>query len=312
VAGSAAVAGRAAAQMPALVAGNPLAGAIDMHVHAAPDTASRSVNDIDLARKAKELGMRAVVTKNHEFITNDRAYLVRQVVPGIEVFGGITLNYSVGGLNPTAVEAMVSFTGGCGKIVWLPTHDAAHHKSFFSKSAEAGGIRIVDGSGYFSPGMYELFRVVAKHDLVLATGHIAPQEVLAVVKAAKESGVRKVLVTHALQSPGELTLDDMQRCVEQGALIEHVYLATLMGPQAPLEWMRGWRHVSLPMYAEAIRVLGAEHCVLATDLGQYLNPSPADGFKEFLLALKKLGVGDEQLGVMARRNPARLLGLEAA
>lgn len=309
-AGVAAAAERATAQMPTVVAANPLVGAMDMHVHAAPDTASRAVNDLELARKAKEIGMRAVVMKNHEFITNDRAYLVRQVVPGIEVFGGITLNYSVGGINPVAVENMLAFTGGCGKVVWLPTHDAAHHKSFFAKKADAGGIRIIDGSGYFSPGMYELFRVVAKHDVVLATGHISSQEALAVVKAGKEAGVRKLLVTHAMQSPGELILDDMKRCVEMGAIIEHVYLATLMGPQARLEWMREWRNVPLPMYAEAIRALGADHCIVSTDLGQYLNPTPADGFKEFLLGLRRLGITDAQLDSMARKNPARLLGLD--
>jgi hypothetical protein len=307
-----AAAERAAAQMPTRVAANPLVGASDLHVHAAPDTASRAVDDLELARKAKDMGMRAVVLKNHEFITNDRAYLVRQVVPGIEVFGGIALNYSVGAINPTAVESMVRFTGGYGKVVWLPTHDAAHHTSFFTKKAEAGGIRIIDGSGYFSPGMYELLRVVAKHDLVLATGHISPQEVLAVAKAAREAGVRKLLVTHAMQSPGELILDDMKRCVEMGAVIEHVYLATLMGPHARLEWMREWRNVSLAMYAEAVRALGAEHCIVATDLGQYLNPTPADGFRDFLLGLKALGITDAQLDWMARKNPARLLGLETA
>jgi hypothetical protein len=108
--GAVAVAQKAMAQMPTLVAANPLVGMIDMHVHAAPDTASRSVHDIDLALKAREMGMRGVVTKNHEFITNDRAYLTRQVVPGIEVFGGITLNQSVGGINPVAVDNMMNIT----------------------------------------------------------------------------------------------------------------------------------------------------------------------------------------------------------
>jgi hypothetical protein len=311
-AGVAAAAERASAQMPTLVAANPLVGAFDMHVHAAPDTASRSVNDFELARKARELGMRGVVTKNHEFITNDRAYLVRQVVPGIEVFGGVTLNYSVGGINPGAVDSMLKFTGGCGKIVWLPTHDAAHHRSFFAKKADAGGIRVIDAAGYLAPGLREVMRLVAGADVILATSHIGPTEVLGVVKAAREEGVKKILVTHGMQSPGELTLDDMKRCVEMGACIEHVYLATMMGPQAPLEWMRGWRHVSLQMYADAIKALGADHCVISTDLGQYLNPLPADGLKEFILGLKKLGITEEQIGWMARRNPARLLGLEAA
>jgi hypothetical protein len=160
------------------------------------------------------------------------------------------------------------------------------------------------------PDLRKILKLVAKADIIFATGHVSPKEVLAVVKAAKEEGVRKVLVTHAMQSPGELSIDDMKRCVEMGAFIEHVYLAFLMGPNAHLGWMRGWRHVSMEMYAQAVKALGAEHCILATDLGQYLNPTPTDGMKEFILSLGKLGITSDQINWMARKNPARLLGLE--
>jgi len=308
--GALTMSGKAFAQMPTLIAANPLIGTFDMHVHAAPDVASRTVHDIELAQKAKEMGMRGIVTKNHEFITNDRAYLVRQVVSGVEVFGGITLNGSVGGLNPVAVDNMIKFTGGCGKIVWLPTHDAAHHKAFFTKKPDAGGIRVIDGSGNVVPELKKILELVSKADIIFATGHVSPREVLASVKAAKEVGARRVLVTHALQSPGELSLDDIKRCVEMGAFIEHVYLATLMGPKAHLEWMRGWRYVSIEMYAQTIKAIGAQHCVLSSDLGQYLNPTPTDGLKEFILALVKQGITNEEINWMARKNPARLLGLE--
>ncbi|MGE5254222.1 MAG: DUF6282 family protein [Planctomycetaceae bacterium] len=311
VIGAAAVAQNAMAQMPTLVAANPLVGTIDMHVHAGPDTASRSVNDFELAQKAKAMGMRGVVTKNHEFITNDRAYLVRQVIPGIEVFGGITLNESVGGINPEAVDLMIKFTGGCGKIVWLPTHGAANHKSFFAKKADAGGIRVIDASGNVIPELRKVLKLIAKADIIFATGHVSSKEVLASVKAAKQEGVRKVLVTHAMQSPGELSIDDLKRCVEAGAIIENCYLTYLMGPQAALAWMRGWRHVSIEEFAKAIKEVGAENCVIATDLGQYLNPIPADGMKEFILALMSKGIKQEQIDRMAKKNPARLLGLES-
>lgn len=309
VAGAVTFARKALAQMPVLVAENPLIGTIDMHVHAAPDVASRSVNDIELAIKAREMGMRGVVTKNHEFITNDRAYLTRMAVPGIEVFGGITLNSSVGGINPVAVGTMIKFTGGCGKIVWLPTHDAAHHKAFFAKKPDAGGIRVIDSAGNVIPELREVLKLVAKADIIVATSHVSPKEALAAVKAAKEEGVKKIVVTHAMQSPGEMTLDDMKRCVEMGATIEHCYLSYLMGPKAALEWMRGWRHVSMDDFATAIKALGAENCLISTDLGQYLNPIPADGMKEFILGLMKKGITQEQIDIMARKNPARLLGL---
>jgi hypothetical protein len=279
-------------------------------VHAGPDTASRSVNDFELAQKAKELGMRGVVTKNHEFITNDRAYLVRQIIPGIEVFGGITLNESVGGINPEAVDLMIKFTGGCGKIVWLPTHGSANHKSFFAKKADAGGIRVIDASGSVVPELRKVLKLIAKADIIFATGHVSGKEILASVKAAKQEGVRKVLVTHAMQSPGELSIDDLKRCVEAGAFIEHCYLTYLMGPQAALGWMKGWKHIPIEEFAKAIKEVGAENCVIATDLGQYMNPIPADGMKEFILALMSKGITQEQINLMAKKNPARLLGLE--
>jgi len=289
-----------------------LAGTIDMHVHAGPDTASRSVNDFELAKRAKELGMRGVVTKNHEFITNDRAYLVRQVIPGIEVFGGITLNESVGGINPKAVDLMLKFTGDCGKIVWLPTHGSANHKSFFAKKADAGGLRVIDADGKIIPELRKVLKLVAKADVIFATGHVSVKEVLASVKAAKEEGVRKILVTHAMQSPGELSVDDLKRCVEMGAYVEHCYVSSLMGPQAHVGWMRaGWRNVSMDMFADAIKTVGADHTIIATDLGQYLNPIPTDGFKEFILSLKSKGITDEQIDWMAKKNPSKLLGLEA-
>jgi hypothetical protein len=310
VMGAVVAAKNAMAQMPTLVAANPLVGTIDMHVHAAPDTASRSVHDIDLALKAREMGMRGVLTKNHEFITNDRAYLVRQVVPGVEVFGGIVMNQSVGGINPIAVDNMVKFTGGCGKIVWLPTHDAANHKSFFAKKPDAGGIRVIDASGNVIPQLREVLKIVAKADIIFATGHVSAKEVLASVKAAKQEGVRKILVTHAMQSPGELSIDDLKQCVEVGAFIEHCYLTYLMGPQAALGWMKGWKHVSIDEFAKAIKEVGAQNTVIATDLGQYMNPTPADGMKEFILGLMSKGITQEQINWVAKKNPARLLGLE--
>ena len=306
-----ALAKSAGAQMPTLVAANPLVGTIDMHVHAAPDVFSRSVHDIELARKGREMGMRGIVTKNHEFITNDRAYLTRIAVPGIEVFGGITLNYAVGGTNPVAVDKMIRFTGGYGKIVWLPTHDAAHHKAFFAKKPDAGGIRVIDSLGNGTPELRQVLKLVAKADIIFATGHVSPKESLAAVKAAKEEGVRKTVVTHAMQSPGEMSLDDMKRCVEMGAIIENCYLTTLMGPNAALSWMRGWRHVSIEQFAGAVKALGAENNIISTDLGQYRNTTPADGMKAFVLALLEKGITQDEIDLMAKKNPARLLGLRA-
>jgi hypothetical protein len=110
----------------ALETGNPIEGAIDFHVHSAPDAFARNISDIDVAELAARRGMRAIVLKNHITMTADRAALLAEVVPGIDVFGGVVLNHAVGGLNPAAVEVMATMSGGRGRVVWLPTRDEQH------------------------------------------------------------------------------------------------------------------------------------------------------------------------------------------
>src|SRR5947209_7506942 len=101
-----------------------LNGAIDMHAHSDPDGTPRAIDAIDLARLAKSRGMRGLVLKNHYEPTASLAYIVRKEVPGIEIFGGISLDLTVGGVNPAAVEWMTKVKGGYGKVVWLPTYDS--------------------------------------------------------------------------------------------------------------------------------------------------------------------------------------------
>jgi hypothetical protein len=286
-----------------------LAGAIDMHVHADPDVRPRAINDIDLCRRAKEVGMRAMVLKNHDFITNDRAYLVRQVVPGIEIFGGIALNESVGGINPVAVETMLQFTGACARYVWLPTYQSSFE--MLLKGKRDAGVKVLDSAGKVLPDVRKVMKIAAKADLILGTGHISPAESLVIVRAAKEEGIGKVVVTHAMQSPFEMTVDDMKRAADMGAYIEHCYLSFLMGPMAPMAAYRtGRKQVTMEAFAKAINAIGAERCFISTDLGQAMNPTPADGMRDFITQLTKLGITKEQIDFMARKNPARLLGLE--
>ena len=88
-----------------------LNGAIDIHAHIDPDSfgpnsnqAARSIDVIDLAKLAKERGMRGFVAKQHYDQTAHVAYLVRKAVPGIEVFGLLGSNRAMGGVNPAAVQ----------------------------------------------------------------------------------------------------------------------------------------------------------------------------------------------------------------
>jgi hypothetical protein len=307
VMGAAMVAGGAFPMQSEAKTDSILNGVIEMHVHSDPDVRARSVNDIELCRKAKEMGMRGVVIKNHEFLTNDRAYLMRQIVSGLEVFGGIVLNYPVGGVNPDAVETMIKFSGGYGKIVWLPTYQSSYEMEHAKKK---GGVRVVDTAGKVLPEVKKVIQIAAKADLILGTGHISPRESLTIIKEARQEGLRKIVVTHAMQDPFLMSLDDMKRCVEMGAIIEHCYLSYLMGPLCPVPTYRSHKHVSMDEFVKAITTLGAENCIIATDLGQSLNPVPVVGMADFITQLLKKGITQNQIDRMARQNPARLLGLD--
>src|SRR5437764_3248132 len=172
-----------------------LNGVIDIHVHADPDSVPRSIDAVDLARMAKDRGMRALVLKSHWEPTASMAYLVRKAVPGIEIFGGIDLNRSVGGVNAVAVERMASVKGGWGRVVWMPTFDAENQVRY---SKENRPFVPVSKNGQLLPEVKEVIGVVAKRHLMLETGHSSPAECLAIVHEARRQGVEHIVVTHPL------------------------------------------------------------------------------------------------------------------
>ena len=237
--------------------------------------------------------MRGMVLKNHFTMTADRAALAMAQVDGLEIFGGVALNLAVGGINPEAVRQLVAFSGGRGKVVWLPTFDAEFYVT------RAGGsqpfVRVVE-DGAPVPALVEVFSLIGEHDLVLAMGHSSPEEVLTLIPAARRQGVRHILVTHVFSQ--DATLDQMRQMASSGAVMELDWLAVHTDGQ------------SVETYANVIREIGAEHFLISSDFGQAENPPHAVGLRRFIRALLAAGVTEAQVDRMARRNPARLLGLD--
>jgi hypothetical protein len=273
-----------------------LEGAIDVHVHSYPDDRPRSIDAIDVAKLAQARKLRAIVLKNHYDSTAGLAFLVRKVVPDIEVFGGIALNLPVGGINPAAVEHMAAVSGGWGRIVWMPTFDAENQ---VRTSKENRPFVSVTRNGELLAAVRDVIAVVAKHNLVLATGHSAPQEGLLILREARQRGVQRMIVTHAMNTPVSMSLADMQEAAHLGAFIEFVG-GSLTAADAETRMNR---------YAEAIRQIGPEFCILSSDLGQQGNALPPDGFGDFLVSLRRRGFTAQEVDRMAKQNPARLLGL---
>ncbi len=297
---------RIVAQAPVSLKDNPLKGVIDFHVHSGPDSFMRSVTDIEIAQIAKARGMRALVLKNHFTMTADRAWLAERLT-GMRCYGGIVLNRAVGGLNVAAVERMLTFPGDRGKVVWLPTFDAENHVRYFQEDRPF--VPVVRG-GKPVPELLPIFQLVAKHDLVLQTGHSSAEECLLLIRAARAAGVKKILVTHGLADPISMNIDQLKQVAKLGAKIECVWLTNLTGPKSHLASMRHWRHISTADYAKAIRTVGVEHFVLSSDLGQYLNPIHTDGMKALILGLREAEFSKEEIDLLARKNSAQLLGLK--
>jgi hypothetical protein len=286
---------------------SPAAGVIDMHVHPDPDVFGRSLTDIELATIAKRKGMRGLVLKNHVVTTADRAALAMQQVPGIEIWGGIVLNNSVGGINPMAVEWMHRMSGGRGKVVWLPTFDSDKHiKTLVDRNKS--GIQVAP-DGKVTPQLEEVLKIVARENLLLATGHIHADEVVAVTRRARELGVKNILVTHGLTNIPGLTMDQAKEVVKMGGVIEICYLQFMTGPDAQYAWMKHWNQVATAKVLEALKELGADGIVLSTDLGQQGMMTPPDGIENAIGALRAAGVSQEDIDKMMKKNPARLLGL---
>ena len=277
--------------MPAM--GQTLAGAIDMHAHSDPDGVPRSIDAIDLARMAKSRGMRAIVLKNHYEPTASLAYLVRKEVPGIDVFGGISLDLTVGGVNPAAVEWMTKVKGGYGRVVWMPTYDSEHQ---VTSSGAHRPFAPVARDGKLLPEVVRVIEIIARNNLVLETGHSSPAEALLLIREARRQGVRSILVTHAVSPLVGMSVADMQAAAKLGAYLEFV-------------WVRPDSDAARQT-AQAIRAVGPEFCVLSSDLGQAANPLHPDGLLAFYQYLKREGFSESEIDRMAKVNPARLLDLK--
>lgn len=269
-------------------------GTIDLHIHSGPDTRPRALNHIEVARLAKEAGMRGLLLKQHYTESSHIAALVMQEVPGIEVFGAVILNLPNGGINPDAVRGMLAVEGKRGRMVMLPTWDAENDAARQREKRPAVPV-LKDGKP--APGLADIFKLIADNDLVLATGHLSPAESLVMLQAAKQAGARRFIVTH----PRELgmTHDQMRQAVGLGAFLECTF-----GDLNPDE--RGIRDDCAAM----IKLIGAEHFVWGSDLGQRGRILPSDGIKTFIMRLREQGIPQDQVDFLVRKNPARLIGLD--
>lgn len=277
-------------------------GAVDLHMHTAPDIYPRSVTAVEAAEQAREAGMRAIVVKSHSVDTSARAELA-SALSGFPVFGGVSLNYPVGGLNQYAV--LESARQG-GRVVWLPTTSA---RQFLQYAENVPTLRekspldlpglVASEGGELVPGVEGVLRQVAEHDLILCSGHLEPSDALTVFRRARELGVERLVVTHPHADFIGATVEQMQEFGELGAKNEMHYAFTTSAidpPQDPA-WI-----------GRLIREVGLEHCFLATDGGQAVNPPPVEMLRLWLASLLECGFDEHELRPLVTDTPLGLLG----
>ena len=280
-----------------------LKGVIDMHVHSNPDIRHRAYDDFELMEAAIRVGARAIVIKTHQGTTVDRAYLCNRHNEIIHhgdndftMFGSVTLNRQMGGLNAAAVESGLKLGA---KVIWLPTQSARNNlekqKGDLSKAVE------VIRDGKIVPELQDIFQLIKDFDVVLGTGHLSPEEIFRVVEAARNAGVRKIVVTHPEWWMVGMSLEDQVRLVQDyDIILEHCFAQPMGG---------GKYKSNLPLNLEAIQACGYKNVMVSTDGGQVENPFWEAALEQYIQYLTDHGISEEQIFYMTHEIQPRLLNL---
>lgn len=289
-----------------------LNGAVDPHVHAGPSvTGGNEIDMLDVARAARDVNMKAVVFKDHYKITAGEAYLVNKVVPGIRVFGGICLNYAVGGWNPRAVEAAIELGA---KVIWMPGIDAAWmiNKVHVTKEVEslADVVPLKDpkeGLSIFKEGLNgnevipevkDILGLIGEADIILETSHLSPRESLILVDEAKKAGVKKIEITHPTNPLVGASVEEQKILANKGAYL--IYTLSECMPSFG---------VSPDYIAECIKAVGVEHCLMCSDTEGIEEPTPLDALKMLIPMMLNRGISENEIKLMIKGNPAKLFNL---
>lgn len=290
-------------------------GAYDLHVHSAPDVLPRKMNDIAMADRIKDSGMAGYAIKSHFFCTSERAELMHELYPEVDYIGTITLNSAVGGINPTAME-MAARSGI--KLVWFPTCDNEHERAhtfngdpnkklpFWAQiiiemknaGIEAPTINLLDSDGELKPEVLDVLDIIAKYDIILATGHISHEEAYKLVPEAAKRGVKNIVITHVDFPTTFYSIEDQKMFASYGAVMEHCYTTWATNK---CEWATT---------VDMIRQLGADKVILGTDLGQKTSIYPDEGMASWAERLLNEGFTEDEIRKMIVTNPRKLLGKE--
>ena len=291
-----------------------LQGAIDLHAHAFPEFSLKirgRVHGVEWAELAKAAGMRAIVMKSQVFPTVEKALVISQIVSGIDVFGGIALNHSIGGLNPLAAEAAGELGG---KLIWMPTWSSKNDltKSQFYLNRMKGFLKtlgqVVPGpeagidlleNGKLRSVVKEIIEIARDHRMVVSSGHVSFQESLALAKECTKQGV-PFLFAHPFSRSVAATIPEQKEVASEGGYVEHCFITTM-----PMH-----QKIDISKIVESIREVGPQHTVLTTDGGQNWNAPVPELMRMYIASLLHLNVDEDSIRKMVQENPAKIIGLK--
>ena len=313
-------------------------GSIDIHIHAGPHLKSspRSVTPIQAAVQARDAGMRAIVFMDVFEMSNGTSQLVNEAVPDFKTYGGMNLNTVYGGMNPRAVKTSLYYGDGA-KYVAFGTHSThwmtsreGHYidgefKEFWKtdpkfREEELGRSIKIPVDTAPTPELDEILKLIAAHpDLYMITGHVSAPEALRLTELGVEYGIKKMVVSSTVFKIA--TMDQLQQMTENGAYIEYTlaayghssgtrktdYYVEIEYASDPIP--SKFPKTSIKTVAKQTQVLGADHCIMATDYGVYTMAPPVEGFREFIALMLDLGVPEGDIVKMIKSNPEKLLGL---
>ena len=286
-----------------------LRGSIDLHLHCDPSPQLRVMDAFQAAEAASAAGMRAVVLKDHLTGMEDAAWLATahaDLADGFDVFGSHWLNNQAGGWNVYAVDKAVAFGA---RLVGAPTlaaygeklrqqGEGIHPAEVLVKSVVPMTPRVVhtlDDDGAVRPEVLECLDRIAEAGIAFGTGHLSTEEVWATVRAAHARGVERICITHALMTAPAPPEAYRALCEETGAACEFTTFQVLSLGDALAGTLRG---------------IGVEHVTLSTDAGMLGTAPGVPAYLWMLARLLEAGFAEDEIDVMSKDVPRRLLGLE--
>ncbi|SDI35480.1 DUF6282 family protein [Natribacillus halophilus] len=283
-----------------------LEGAIELHAHSSPSIFPRRQTDWALVEDVYQAGMNGIVLKAHEGATHDRATLLQEKYPSLTLAGGLVCNLFTGGISSHAVDMALRMGAS---VIWMPTLSAAQHQRYFAQHSKTNifnseealddaydGLTVTE-NGIIKDEVKNVLALIARKDAVLATGHLAGEEVMMLVEEAKRQGVKRILIQHADLGIAPLTLEQQKQLATQGCIIEKCYLAC--GPD--------FQDLTINDMARSIEAIGADHCALVTDYGQAHNRPVVEALETFIMELLHEKISEADIRQMVVHNPRSLI-----